>query len=508
MARPFHLGVTASHRLFEPSMHGLDILRDVIGRWVSGLDITRLGSLAACVGAAPAAWRVLRTAWREVYGWVRQFFLSSVTIPGRDPLNRHVTSWVVANVVQYRSIRSFTARTQQAGTAADRAVLLKKTHRDVQYLPHFEAVWFWHDGSLFVASRPPDGFGIAAADPTSDGIGGEELTIGCLGRSTEPIKRLIQSCQDYADKHSQYFVIIYSRDRFRMSWQPKSRKPIRRLDTVHFDDGLKQELLADIRKYLDPRTRRLYQSRSMPYRRGYLFYGPPGTGKSSLTTALAGEFGLDLYEVRIPTVANDEDLEQMFQEIPPRCLVLLEDIDAIWMNREPLDHDKHTKTESNCTLSGLLNVLDGVGSPEGRIVIMTTNKPDRLDDALVRPGRIDMKVILGNISPKSAEQMFLRMFTPDVDGSLLSSALGDNRRTIIDGELLTEKQGQLQKLASQFASHIPENTLTPSQLQGFFQLHLDDPAEATSSISSWVDKELSGISSDDEIEIVGNGHAR
>ncbi|KAI1759172.1 mitochondrial chaperone BCS1 [Hypoxylon sp. FL1150] len=505
MARPFHLGVAASHRLFDPSMQGIDILRDVIGHWVSGLDITRLGSLAACVGAAPAAWRFLRTAWREVYGWVRQFFISSVTIPARDPLNRHVTNWIVANVVQHRSIRSFTARTQQAG-AADRAALLKKTLRDVQYLPHFETVWFWHDGCLFVARRPSEGFNASAADPASDGIGGEELTIGCLGRSTEPIRRLIQSCQDYADKHSQYYVIIYSRDRYGMAWQPKSRKPIRRLETVHFDDRLKHELLADIRKYLDPKTKRLYQSRSMPYRRGYLLYGPPGTGKSSLSTALAGEFGLDLYEVRIPSVANDQELEQMFQEIPPRCLVLLEDIDAIWTNREPLDDEKNGKVRSSCTLSGLLNVLDGVGSPEGRIVIMTTNKPDRLDSALVRPGRIDMKVMLGNISPKSAEQMFLRMFMPDADGSLLSPSGEERDRISEDGKPLIDHR-QLRKLASEFAAHIPENTFTPSQLQGFFQLHLDDPIEAVSHISPWVERELSGISSDDDIEIVGNGHA-
>lgn len=489
-------------------MHGVDFLRELIGHWVSGLDITRLGSLAACVGAAPAAWRFITTAWREVYGWVRQFFISSVTIPARDPLNRHVTNWVMANVVQNRSIRSFTARTQvQAGSAADRAAMLKKTRRDVQYLPHFETVWFWHGGSLFVATRPSEGFSASTADPASDGIGGEELTIGCLGRATEPIKRLIQTCQEYADKHSQYFVIIYARDRYGMTWQPKSRKPIRRLETVHFDDRVKRELLIDIRKYLDPKTKKLYQSRSMPYRRGYLFYGPPGTGKSSLSTALAGEFGLDLYEVRIPTVANDQDLEQMFQEIPPRCLVLLENIDAIWTKREPVGHEKRDDARSNCTLSGLLNVLDGVGSPEGHIVILTTNKPDRLDPALIRPGRVDMKVMLGNISPKSAAQMFLRMFTPDVDDSPLLDIPEDDGKINEDHAPQLGHQ-QLRKLASEFATHIPEDTFTPSQLQGFFQLHLDNPINAASAISAWVERELSGISSDDEIEIVGNGHAR
>ncbi|KAI1105661.1 mitochondrial chaperone BCS1 [Jackrogersella minutella] len=506
MTRPFHLGVTASHGLLDPSMHGLDFLKELIGHWVSGLDITRLGSVAACVGAAPAAWRFLRTAWREVYGWVRQFFISSVTIPGQDPLNRHVTNWVMANVVQFRSIRSFTARTQiQAGSAADRAALLKKTRRDIQYLPHFDTTWFWHEGNLFVVRRPLDSFKALMANSAYDGAGGEELTIGCLGRSTEPIKRLIQTCQEYADQQAQYFVIIYSR--YRMSWQPKSRKPIRRLETVHFNDKLKRDLLADIRKYLDPNTKKSYERRSMPYRRGYLFYGPPGTGKSSLSTALAGEFGLDLYEVKIPSVATDQDLEQMFQEVPPQCIVLLEDIDAIWTKRESTNHDQHREAITNCTLSGLLNVLDGVGSPEGRIVILTTNKPERLDSALVRPGRVDMKIMLGNISRKSAEQMFLRMFTPDIGSSPLpslehtTSKPGEGYEAQLDHE-------RLRYLASQFATQIPDDTFTPSQLQGFFQLHLDNPIEAASNISTWVERELSGLSSDDEMEIVGNGHAR
>lgn len=330
-------------------------------------------------------------------------------------------------------------------------------------------------------------------DPTYDGVGGEELTISCLGLSADPIRRFINECREIADSKAQFYVIIYARDRFGMSWKPKYRKPLRRLETVHFDDNIKQGLLADIRNYLDPRTKNLYQSRSMPYRRGYLFHGPPGTGKSSLSTAIAGEFGLDLYEVKVPSIANDGDLEQMFQEIPPRCIVLLEDIDAVWTGREQrlermvcdsASERSATPSISNVTLSGLLNVLDGVGSQEGRLVIMTTNKPEQLDSALVRPGRVDFKLYLGNISRKSAEQMFMRMFAPD----LLSWA----RQSAQTPDSLDEHVSyeQLRMLAAKFAEHIPEDTFTPSQLQGFFQLHLNDVMQAVASISDWVKQEL------------------
>ncbi|KAI8945142.1 P-loop containing nucleoside triphosphate hydrolase protein [Xylaria longipes] len=505
MTLPLHVEVVGRHSLLTPHIQDLGLIKDTLERWTSGLDITHLGSLAACASVAPVVWRLLKAAWSESYGWIRQFFVASVTVPGRDPLNRNVMSWVMANVVQHRGIRSFTARTQvHAGDLADRAALLKKKRREVQYLPHFETTFFWHGSCLYFVSRSLDSFRASMSDPSYDGMGGEELTLGCLGWSTEPIKRLVQTCQEYADRQTEFFVIIYARDRYGMSWQPKARKPIRRVDTVHFDDGLKQALLADIRKYLDPSTKRLYQSRSMPYRRGYLLFGPPGTGKSSLSTALAGEFGLDLYEVKIPCVASDQDLEQMFQEIPPQVIVLLEDVDAIWTDRDSEKDESQAVARSNCTLSGLLGVLDGVGSAEGRIVIMTTNKPDRLDSALVRPGRVDMKVMLGNISRKSAEQMFVRMFIPDVESSPLvpkdqSETRGSN------GEPSLLEFDTLQNLALQFSSQIPEDTFTPSQLQGFFQLHLNNATEAVANIASWVERELSRSLLDDDISVVSEG---
>ncbi|KAF9872007.1 hypothetical protein CkaCkLH20_10639 [Colletotrichum karsti] len=476
MSHRFHVA-GASHVLLDPWSSGLGVMRDVLSRW-SQLDITQIGSIIAIAGTIPTAWRFLQHAWREVYGCIRRFFLASVTIPGGDPVNRSVVKWVLANRPQH--YRSFTGRTEVGRGGTDRAAALKKTRHAMQYSPHWDTRWLWYEGHLLVVTRAVGDFSSSLSDPSYDGIGGEELTISCFGWSARPVQQFIEACREYADRQTQYFVIIYSRDRYGLAWKPKARKPLRHLDTVHFNREVKQELLADIRNYLDPKTQMRYQSRSMPYRRGYLFYGPPGTGKSSLSVAIAGEFGLDLYEVKIPSVATDADLEQMFQEIPPRCVVLLEDIDAVWVDRanqqngsvSGRSHSPEGNQSPNCTLSGLLNVLDGVGSQEGRIVIMTTNRPEQLDSALVRPGRVDMKILLGNISRKSAEEMFVRMFSPD---------LGCTSHLDMD---------EIRQLAVKFASNIPENTFTPSLLQGFFQLHLDSPHDAVNSIGAWVEREL------------------
>ena len=201
----------------------------------------------------------------------------------------------------------------------------------------------------------------------------------------------------------------------------------------------------------------------------------------------------------------------MFQEIPPRCIVLLEDIDAVWTggNRERpalygndgASERSSTPSLSNVTLSGLLNVLDGVGSQEGRLVIMTTNKPEQLDAALTRPGRIDFKLHLGNINRASAEQMFMRMFSPDLlswarqTGKAQDAAAANTDHkdpNAVDADPLDAHVSleQLRMLASQFASEIPEDTFTPSQLQGFFQLHLGDVMQAVTSIGQWVRQEM------------------
>lgn len=277
MAQPFHAGgatnfFSLSLPPFHPTHSALSSLLTTATTYfpsLATLDLTRLGSLIAIASVLPALWRVLHSAWHDTYSWLRQFLVASVTIPGRDPLNKNVVHWLLAHVIEPRAnTRFYTARTELRLGRGDEAASAKKTRRSVQYLPHFEVLWFVHGGRVFVVQRSMESFNASMCDPGYDGVGGEELRISCVGRSVEPIRALVGACREWADRQTQFFVVVYSRDRYGISWQPKSRKPIRLLETVHFDEDAKRDLLADIRKYLDPETQKRYQSRSMPYRRG------------------------------------------------------------------------------------------------------------------------------------------------------------------------------------------------------------------------------------------------
>ena len=173
----------------------------------------------------------------------------------------------------------------------------------------------------------------------------------------------------------------------------------------------------------------------------------------------------------------------MFTSLPSRCIVLLEDIDAVGVKRQPAlgedneeeeeEEEEPKRSHTRCTLSGLLNVLDGVASQEGRIVLMTSNHAEKLDKALVRPGRIDRKIYMGPISQRSAELMFLRMYGPD---PALPVRFG-------------LEDGKLEKLALKFSTKLPDQTFTPAQLQEYLLNHRDFPMRAAEEISEWVVEE-------------------
>ena len=148
----------------------------------------------------------------------------------------------------------------------------------------------------------------------------------------------------------------------------------------------------------------------IPWRRGYLFYCPPGTGKTSVAYALAGELRLKLCVLSLTNPKlTDNVMADLLQRTPPRSLILIEDIDAFFVAREKQD------ARVQISFSGLLNAIDGAGAQEGRIVVLTTNHREHLDAALIRPGRIDVEIELGNATAAQVQGLLLRFFPAAAD---------------------------------------------------------------------------------------------
>lgn len=170
--------------------------------------------------------------------------------------------------------------------------------------------------------------------------------------------------------------------------------PGRKLSSVVLADGVKEELLGDIQKFLDDEKK--YAELGIPWHRGYLFHGPAGTGKTSLIKAIAAEMGLDLWYAPLGDLKEDSSLVDLIRSVRPRGVLLLEDVDAYAAARDRDESGTPAGSgERGISTSALLNALDGVVTPHGLITIMTTNHLEKLDPALIRSGRADRTIKLG-----------------------------------------------------------------------------------------------------------------
>jgi chaperone BCS1 len=177
--------------------------------------------------------------------------------------------------------------------------------------------------------------------------------------------------------------------------------------------------------------------RGIPYRRGYLLHGSPGSGKSSFVAALAGDLGLDICVLNLNEPGlTDDRLQHAMVNLPPDSLLLLEDVDAAFVRREQAE-----RFGTSVTFSGLLNALDGVVAGEQRLVFMTTNHPEVLDPALVRPGRVDRSIYLGPASVEQCKKLFQR-FYPDSSYEL-AQRFSESLAPIIGKVSMAELQGFL-----------------------------------------------------------------
>ncbi|KAJ3215139.1 hypothetical protein HDU67_000767 [Dinochytrium kinnereticum] len=280
----------------------------------------------------------------------------------------------------------------------------------------------------------------------------ETVTITALNRDKTLLLDILDQAKKTALSAEEGKTVVYTS--IGPDWRPFGQPRRRRnIDSVVLNDGLANRIIADVRGFLT--NGKWYYDRGIPYRRGYLFHGPPGTGKTSFIQAIAGHFEYNICVMNMSERGmTDDRLAYLLANAPHRSLILLEDIDAAFSQR-----DANDKFQSMVTFSGLLNALDGIAASEERLVFMTTNHLERLDAALIRPGRVDFRALFDNVTDIQAREMFLKFYPGKEE-------LADQ---------FVAKIRPKEEIPGVVADH---KRCSPAALQGHFVLFRDDPEGA------------------------------
>jgi len=258
----------------------------------------------------------------------------------------------------------------------------------------------------------------------------EVLTITKIGRSHKMFNELIKDidCKDDKDDMIEFEVARYGDWRF-AGYQPK-----RHFGSVVIKPEIQQKLVGTIDNFIDRED--WYKEHGIPYSLGILLYGPPGTGKTSLIKAIASYLNRKIKTISATALSVEPDL---LANVENNCILVVEDIDSCvsakkrgddyrenfepdlieGQSRSKSSTNENTltvndKKESFFSVANLLNAIDGLAPSHGRILIMTTNYIDKLDAAILRPGRCDLKVEISYFD-KEMFALFLQRFFEDKD---------------------------------------------------------------------------------------------
>ncbi|KAH9483693.1 Mitochondrial chaperone BCS1 [Psilocybe cubensis] len=434
-----------------------------------GLSILRKSLV---VGSAALQRRMLVTLELnnkdKSYEWLLAWLAHHPPSPSLNPLTRRLTSTLTRshNLSVETSLQT---HPNGSSSAAFRLVAGPGTHY-IHYAGHWMRL-----------SRERD----ARAQALMSGQPWETLTLTALSPARAVFPLLLADARDAAMKGQEGRLVVHTAwgTEWRPFGLPRAKRPLK---SVVLAPGVAEGIERDLRTFLS--RREWYADRGIPYRRGYLLHGPPGSGKTSFIQSLAGELSYDICVLNLSERGlTDDKLFHLLANAPERSFVLIEDVDAAFNRRAQTTEDGY---QSSITFSGLLNALDGVASSaSARLVFMTTNHFARLDPALVRPGRVDMGVLIDDAVPAQACVLFERFYGAGAGSGSTSSATTSPSTPSTESPPPTSPDLDLdiaslsKSLAHTIQSEMDAGRrVSMAALQGFFILHAEDPRGAVEGV--------------------------
>ncbi len=362
--------------------------------WVGAIGLVT-GALLGAVQKGRA------TLWRLAVGRVA----TTITVDSDDPLFHWVKVWLSRHPYTDRS------RTLQAGTDTSQdggGVIQTVGGIRVMFIPGLGTHWFRQGLTWVAVSKSQEQEAKALSTNGRPASRRESYSITVFTRTPATARKILTDALTDAltggegRKTTFYGLSTWG------SWMVADQRRARDADSVVLAEGLWEDIRADLTRFKASEAK--YRALGVPYRRGYLFKGPPGSGKTSMAVALAGLAGMDVCILSLADPAiTDAKLRTLMDGASAGSMILIEDVDAAVSGRN-VNTNGNLTTGDSLTFSGVLNALDGAAAKEGRVVVMTTNHPERLDDALVRPGRIDRQWYIGPADHSQAVRLFRRFY--------------------------------------------------------------------------------------------------
>lgn len=263
-----------------------------------------------------------------------------------------------------------------------------------------------------------------------------EIVLSCRDyqKLLEFVKLVETNVHDMSSPPKQ--ISVYEQDHG--SWVSSDLTVKTKLNNLPMEPRIREDFYSDVHRFTNDKE--YYGRLGLPYKRGYLFYGLPGCGKTLTIYALANMLNKHVYRI---TNLNIEyhTLRSLLRNIPKGNIVVFEDIDTmgeIFRQRETVESADYfeikkfgmersdgpsDKTNRMVSLGDILTYLDG-NTEEGNIFIITTNYPEVLDKALIRPGRCDVKVKFGECSEIMLREMFKFVFDREPSIQISSDLFG------------------------------------------------------------------------------------